>query len=53
MNKKQFIKKYLSLAPEDRQKVKTYYNDLMAGAVFVNTFETAEKRLLWIMEAEQ
>lgn len=53
MTKKQFIEKYKSLSPEDRQKVKTYYNDLMTSAVFVSTFETAEKHLLWIMEAEQ
>lgn len=52
MTKKEFIKQFLKLSPENKQKVKQYHEDMLKGAIFIETYETAEKCLLWIQEAE-
>ena len=53
MNKQQFIKKYLALNEQDKTMLKTFYNDLVKGAIFLDTFKQSEQRLQWIKEAEQ
>lgn len=52
MTKQQFIKKYRTLSEQDKKTVKQYHEDMLKSAIFIETFETAEKCLLWIREAE-
>lgn len=49
LTKQQFIKKYNTLTPEQKQ----YHEDKYKTAIFIDTLETAEKCLLWIREAEE
>ena len=53
MNKKQFQSQYLKLTQEDKNKVKEFHENQLKNAIFVDTFETAEKCLLWIREIER
>lgn len=52
LTKQQFIKKYNTLTPEQKQEVKQYHEDKNKTAIFIDTLKTAEKCLLWIREAE-
>lgn len=52
LTKQQFIKKYNTLTPEQKQEVKQYHEDKYKTAIFIDTLKTAEKCLLWIREAE-
>ena len=52
MTKREFTKKYKALTAAQKAEIKTYYTDLMKGAHFVETFDLAEKCLLWIREIE-
>lgn len=53
LTKKQFQKQYAALSQEDKNKVKQYHEDMLKSAIFIDTFETAEKCLLWIKEMEE
>lgn len=53
MTKAQFIKQYNKLSDSDKDKVKQFHEDMLKTAIFIDTYETAEKALLWIREAEQ
>ena len=52
MTKAQFIKKYRTLSKQDKQTVKEYHENMLKNAIFIDTFNIAEKALLWIQEAE-
>lgn len=52
LTKQQFIKKYNTLTPEQKQEAKQYHEDIYKSAIFPQTLATAEKCLLWIREAE-
>lgn len=51
MTKSEFINKFKSLSPQEKKDVINYYNDILKSAIFIDTFEQAEQRLLWIREA--
>ena len=53
MNKKEFIKKYKTLSEQDKRTVKKYHEDMLKNAIFLDTFNIAERTLLWIHELEQ
>ena len=53
LTKKQFQKQYATLSQEDKNKVKQYHEEQLLNAIFIDTFETAEKCLLWIRETEE
>lgn len=53
MTKQQFIKAFKELSQEDKDKVKQFHEEQLKNAIFIDTFETAEKCLLWIREAEE
>ena len=53
LTKKEFIKQYKQLTEADKKKVKQYHENMLKGAIFEDTFNTAEKCLLWIREAEE
>ena len=51
MTKREFLNKYRALSEQSKQEIKKYYEDLYKGAIFMETLELAEQRLLWIREA--
>ena len=51
MTKSEFIKKYRALSDNEKQEIKQYYEELFKGAIFLETLEIAEQRLLWMQEA--
>jgi hypothetical protein len=53
MTKQQFIKAFKKLSQEDKDKVKQFHEEQLKNAIFIDTFEIAEKCLLWIREAEE
>lgn len=53
MNKKEFQKQFAALSEQDKQKVKVYHEEKLKNAIFIDTYEIAEKCLLWIREVEQ
>lgn len=53
MTKAQFKKQVRSLTKEEQKQVKHYYEELLKNAMFIGTFEEAEKCLLWIREMEE
>ena len=53
MTKAQFIKKYKTLSEQDKRTVKEYHENQLKNAIFIETYETAEKCLLWIRETEE
>ena len=53
MTKKQFQKQFAALSQEDKNKVKQFHENQLKNAIFIDTFETAEKCLLWIREVEE
>lgn len=53
LTKTSFIRYYTTLTPEDREKLKTYLNDVLKYSLFLESFDFAEKRLLWIREIEE
>lgn len=53
LTKKEFIKQYKKLTPEQKKEVKQFHEEKYKNAIFENTFEQAEKCLLWIREADE
>lgn len=53
LTKREFIKEYKKLPSEKKQEVKRYHEVKLKNAIFKDTFEQAEKCLLWIREAEE
>ena len=53
MTKAEFMEKFSKLDNAQRKQLETYYNDLLKGAVFLDTFTEAEMRLMWINEATE
>ena len=49
MTKREFLNKYRALSEQSKQEIKKYYEDLYKGAIFMETLELAEQRLLWIL----
>ena len=52
LTKKEFQKKYMVLSETDKAKVKEYHEGILKSAIFIDTYEIAEKCLLWIRELE-
>ena len=53
LTKRQFKKQFAALSQEDKNKVKQYHEDMLKSAIFIDTYEIAEKCLLWIREVEE
>ena len=53
MTKRQFVKRYSGMSPEERRDIKDYYIDLHFSAVFGETLKKADERLSWIREYER
>lgn len=53
MTKQHFMDIWDVLSAERRKELKTYFEDLHKGAVFSETLNAAEQRLLWIKEYEE
>ena len=53
LTKKEFIKQYKKLTPEQKKEVKQFHEEKYKNAIFEETFNTAEKCLLWIREIEE
>jgi hypothetical protein len=53
MTKHEFITKYKTLSQSDKNKVKQFHEEQLKNAIFIDTYEIAERCLLWIKEAEQ
>ena len=53
LTKKEFIKQYKKLTPEQKKEVKQYNEEKYKNAIFEDTFIQAEKCLLWIREADE
>lgn len=53
MTKQQFIKQFKTLTKAEQEQVEQFHNDKLKNAIFVETFETAERALLWIREAKE
>lgn len=51
MNKQQFIKAYRKLSEQEKQATREYWESILKTAIFLSTYEKAEKYLLWIREA--
>ena len=52
MKKHEFMNKYKALTAAERADVRNHWSDVYKGAVFVETMKEAERRLLWMKEAE-
>ena len=52
MSKGEFIRKYKALGKYDRASVKSHWEGVYKNALFPETFDHAERVLLWIREAE-
>ena len=53
MTKQQFIKQFKTLSKWKQEQAEQYYTGLLKNAIFQETFETAERTLLWIREAKE
>ena len=47
-----FVKAYLALTKKQQAKIKAYYEDLLKGAIFPETYDKAENALLIIRDIE-
>lgn len=53
MGKTEFVRKYRKLSEEEKKAVKRNLMERYRQAMFPETLEWAERRLLWIRYAEQ
>lgn len=52
MTKREFMRLYKTLTAAERADVKKYWEDVYMHAIFPETLTDAERRLLWMKEAE-
>lgn len=52
ITKRGFIAAYRRMDQVERERVKTHFTDMYSSAMFPDTFQFAERRLMWIREAE-
>lgn len=52
ISKRGFIASYRRMNQTERERVKAHFTDMYSSAMFPDTFQFAEKRLMWIREAE-
>lgn len=52
MTKRGFIAAFRKMSPVERERVKTHFTEMYTSAMFPDTFQFAERRLMWIREAE-